>query len=315
MRHGLMGLGMLLFGLGLGVRAAQAQASASPQPAEIVAQAGGQALTRQNIDELLTVYDWLLEGPLSASEKTALTAVLVDEFKANPAKAAKNYAGIHQQLPQLVAASPTQQARRRSEIWRSVVKGAPGDPATASVLKIFSSHPSVLLVTGTGVVTQPEVDALIASDDNVATAAGLPKATPAERTRIAREIVAVFPSLSEKEDRYEAIADAEERCFSLQAFVESTPERRAAVVAEIKAKVHDPKDVPVEARLLENNALLLSRMQQYALQQKVIYGVVAQYQAQIAAIREASDRFSWHESRGYQHGEAKPGPRTGLGPD
>lgn len=294
---------------------ARAQADASPKQGPALAEAGGQTLTGQNVDELLTIYDWLLESPLSADERAALSAILIDAFKADPAKMAKNDAVVHQQVPQILRADPLQQARRRSEIWQSMIKGAPSDPGTAAVLKLLAKHPSVLLVTDKGVVTQTEIDALVASDDNVAAVAGLAKTSPAERARIAGQIVAVFPGLKETEDRYEAIGDAEERSLSLRAYVESSPGNRAAVEAEIKAKVHDPGDVPREARALENNALLLTRMGRYVLQQQIISSVNAIYQGQIRAIREAGDRFTWHESRGYQHGEAKPGAHTGLGPD
>ena len=294
---------------------ASGQADASPKPDPVLAQAGGQTLTGQNVDELLTIYDWLLESPLNAAERAALSAILIDEFKTDPAKIAKNYAAIHAQLPQIVRADPLQQARRRSEIWKSMIKDAPGEPGTAAVLKLLAKHPSVLLVTDRGVVTQTQIDALIASDDNVAAVAGLAKTAPAERARIAGQFVAAFPGFTENEDRYEAIADAEERSLSLRALVESSPRNRAAVEAEIKAKVHDPGDVPREARALENNALLSTRMGRYVLQQQIISSVNAQYQAQIRAIREAGDRFTWHESRGYQHGESKPGAHTGLGPD
>lgn len=294
---------------------ARAQADASAKQDDVLAQAGGQTLTRQNFDELLTIYNWLLESSLNAGEQDALSTVLIDEFKANPAKIAKNYAAIHDQVPQILRADPLQQARRRAEIWKSMIKDAPGDPGTAAVLKILAKNPSVLLVTDRGVVTQTEIDALIASDDNVAAVAGLAKTTPAERARIVQQIVAAFPGFAENEDRYEAIADAEERCLSLRAIVESSAQNRAAVVAEIKAKVHDPSDVAREARALENNALLRTRMGRYVLQQQIISSVNALYQGQIRAIREAGDRYMWHESRSYQHGESKPGAHTGLGPD
>lgn len=123
-------------------------------------------------------------------------------------------------------------------------------------------------------MTHPEIDALIASDDNVAAVAGLTKTSPAERERVTRMIIADFPGFKENEDRYEAVADAEERCRSLRAFVESSAQNRAAVIAEIKVKVHDPADIPREARALENNALLLTRMGRYVLQQKIISGLL-----------------------------------------
>lgn len=257
----------------------------------------------------------MLESPLSAEERASLRSLLIDEFKASPTKVAKNYAAIHEQLPQILHADPTQQARRRAEIWKNLIKVAPSDPAAGAVLQILSKNPSVLLVTDKGVVTQYEIDALIASDDNVAAAAGLANTSPAERARITREILADFPGFTEKEDRYEAVADAEERCLSLRAFVESSPENRATVIADIKAKVHEASAIPREARALENNALLLTRMGRYVLQQKIISGVVQMYRGQIDAIRQAGDQFMWHESRAYQHGEPKPGPHTGLGPD
>jgi hypothetical protein len=296
------------------VQAAKVPAIQAPAT-RIIAQADGQALTQQNLDELLALYAWLLESPLGAAEKDALTGVLVDEFRSGPAKAAKNYQALHQQLVAILAATPAQQARRRAETWKGVIGAAPSDPFLARALKILAADPAVLVVTGQGIVTRPQVEALIASDDNVAEAAGLPKASPADRARITREIAAAFPRLDVKQDRYEAVADAEERSLALQAFVESAPKYRALVLADIKAKVHAAGDVAPEARALENNALLISRMQQFVIQQKIIADVAAVYQSRIAAIREASDRFSWHESRAYQHGESKPGPRTGLGPD
>jgi hypothetical protein len=294
---------------------ARAQADASSQPDPVLAQAGGQTFTGRNFDELLTIYNWLLESPLSVAEQASLRVILINEFKANPTRIARNYAAIHVQLPQILGADPLLQARRRAEIWKSLIKGAPHDPGSAGVLKILSRNPSVLLVTDKGVVTQPEIDALVASDDNVATVVGLAKTTPTERARITRKIVADFPGFSENEDRYEAIADAEERCLSLRAFVESSAQNRATIIADIKAKVHDSSDVPREARTLENNALLLTRMGRYALQQKIISGVAAMYHGQINAIREAGDRYMWHESRAYQHGEPKPGANTGFGPN
>jgi hypothetical protein len=297
------------------VHPARAQADASSKPDQLLVQAGGQTLAGRNLDELMAIYNWLLEAPLSAEEQASLGVVLIDEFKANPTRVAKNYAAIHEQLPQILHADPLQQARRRAEIWKHLIKDAPNEPSTQAVLKILAGNRSVLLVTDKGVVTQPEIDALIASDDNVAAVAGLAKNSPAERAHITRMIVADFPGFKENEVRYEAVADDEERCLSLRAFVESSAQNRAAVIAEIRVKVHDPADIPREARALENNALLLTRMGRYVLQQKIISGVVAVYNGQINTIREAGDRYMWYESRAYQPGEAKPGSHTGLGPD
>jgi hypothetical protein len=307
-------VGLLLY-LTAGFDFARAQPDATSHADPVLAEVGGQTLTGLNFDELLAIYNWLLESPLSAEDQAALKAVLIDELKANPTKVAKNYGAIHQQLPQILHADPLQQARRRADIWKRLAKDAPNDPGTGAVLKILSKSPSVLVVTDKGVVTQPEIDALIASDDNVAAVAGLSKASLTERARISRTVVAAFPGFSETEDRYEAVADAEERCLSLRAFVESSVHNRETVIAAIKAKVHEPDDVPREARALENNALLLTRMGRYVLQQKIIVGVAEMYHGQINAIREAGDRFMWHESRAYQHGEPRPGSPTGLGPD
>jgi hypothetical protein len=304
-------LAILLLGLAAVPRAIAEDRGTS----SIAAQAAGRTLTGQNLQDLFAIYDWLLEDPLNDKEKTSLTPVLIEEFKKNPATVANNYVTIHQLLPQLLSATLTQQARRRAEMWQHLIETRATDPTTVLVLKILADHPSVLLFTDQGVVTRQQIDAIVASDDNVAEAAGLPRATPDERSRITREILAAFPGFSPKEDRFEAIADAEERCLSLRDFVESSPEHRAAVVADITAHVHQAQDVPREARTLENNALLMSRMHQFAVQQQIIAGVTAQYQSQIEAIREAGDRFMWHESRAYAHGEAKPGPHTGLGPD
>jgi hypothetical protein len=86
-------------------------------------------------------------------------------------------------------------------------------------------------------------------------------------------------------------------------------------VAKIKATVHDAKDIAPAARQLENEAMLSALIKKFTEQQQMIAGVTATYQAQINAIREAGQRFQWHESRAYQHGEPMPGPNPGSGPD
>jgi hypothetical protein len=66
---------------------------------------------------VLSIDEWLLESNFSAEEEASLTAVLVDEFKASPAEAAKNYAASHLALPKIVGASPVDQVTRRAEMW------------------------------------------------------------------------------------------------------------------------------------------------------------------------------------------------------
>ena len=292
-----------------------AGAAASPDAGRIVAQAGGQSLTQRDIDELLILYDWLLESPLNSAERSSMTVILVREFNADPAKAARNYAALDKTLPQILSLSLTHQARRRSEVLKGIAQQRRTDAYMAEILTLLARHPSVLAVADDGVLTQHQVDAMIACDDNVAQTAGLPKASPAERARVTRAVAQAFPGLKPTSDAYEAITDAEERCFSLRDFVENSAKNHDAVIADIRAEVHSAKDAPAMARKLENNALLVSRMQTFAQQQKIISGVISVYQGQLNALRAASDSFTWHESRAYAHGESKPGGPSGFGPN
>ena len=292
----------------------QPPAPGSAAPVSVLAEAGGHNLTSQNVGDLLAMYSWLLEAPLTPTETTRVTSILIGEFNANPDKAAANYAGIHQKLAQLEAQDPVLQCRTRADAWKALAKAAPTNPSLAAVLKALSDNSSLLLVTPTGVVTQPQIDALIASDDLVAQIAGLPPTTPAARAELTRELVAKFPSFDEQGDPYEAVTDAEERSLSLRLWMESSPGNKATVLGIIKAKVHSEADVPPVTHLLENTALMMTRMSRFAVQQKIIEGVVATNEAQLDAIRAAGEHYMNHESRGYQHGEPTPGPNTGLGP-
>ena len=304
---------LLVIGLS-GLLLSGCPAGASDAPATILAEAGGQRLTSQNTGEMLALYEWLLETPLTAEEKTRLTAILIDEFKANPGKAAANYVATEGKLAQIEKSDPLQRFRSRAEIWKAVAQSRPADPALTAAFKALADNPSLLLVSANGVVTQPQIDALVASDDLVADLAGLPKTSASARAELTRQIVAKFPGFDEKEDRYEALTDAEERGLSLRLWMESSPKNREAVLALIKSEVHGEADVPRVARSLENTALMLTRMSRYVLQQKILTSVAAAYEAQLEAIRAAGQHYSNHESRSYQHGNPTPGPTTGLGP-
>ena len=258
--------------------------------AEVLAQAGGYSYTDANLADVLAIDTGVLESPLSDAERSRIQQIILDGFREAPDKVAKSFAAVHRNAELYRHGPLYEQATAREAHWEAVLKAAPTDRLVAQWLAIMRQHGTVV-VEGDGlVVTRPELDAMVASDDLVAEIAGQPKTSAAERAKLAADLPQRFAAMPpEEEARY---AHAERRHAALLQDILADAALRAKAVTLIKGAVHGPDDVAPEARSLEDDGMRFAEMiDHFTAQQAAISGLDFKTKSTINGINFASRKF------------------------
>jgi hypothetical protein len=177
----------------------------------------------------------------------------------------------------------------RTVLWSHWI-GAASDPATAVWLAMVKRHSPSIVVSGNLVVTHRQLDAMFASDDWVAQAAGLPTSTPATRAAYAAALPAKFAAMPLVEKQRFALAD--QRWAALLSPILDHSDLRAKAVSIVHQNVHGPADVATQARSLENDGIEFHvEIAQFMQHMAQVSGVGYQGTTNANAINFASRKF------------------------
>jgi hypothetical protein len=100
------------------------------------------------------------------------------------------------------------------------------------------------------IVTKTDVDCQFYAADLVAEIAGVAPPTQAEKDRLVRDLPSQFGSLRTEQQH---LTRAELRLANLRMAYDSIVKTRAAVIADIRKRVHSAEDVSRESRRIEND--------------------------------------------------------------
>jgi hypothetical protein len=234
------------------VIALTATARAQENNSQTVAQSGTYVLTAQNFEDIRTVDACVLDTPLSPAEEQEARENILGQFRGNPAAVVKSMPETHRYAEILRHGSQTERLMLSSVLWGRWI-GATSDPAAARWVAMVKRHSPPVAVSGNLVVTNRQLNAMFASNDWVAQAAGLPVSTPADRAAYAKALPAKFAAMPLPEKQQLVFADL--RWVALQSPILDHSDLRAKAVSLAKQNVHRPEDVAIEARNLENDGL------------------------------------------------------------
>jgi ketosteroid isomerase-like protein len=229
-------------------------------PSPVVVQSGGYQLTEEMIQRALQLAQIEAGADFSSSDAAALRADFIALFQKEPAKqteAYKNVAEWLQQAPLLADGKRTwaQMASLRDNIWQALGQNQ-------QVFREFQSYPMgkmvlkynpVLVNSGGTIITKAHVNSLLFSNDLVAQIAGVPPYTQAEEDQYIRTFPAQFGSLTKEQK--EAFRLANVRMAMFVTIYSQTRSTRGVMIAAIRRNVHSSRDVPNEARRVENSSV------------------------------------------------------------
>jgi hypothetical protein len=247
------------------------------------ATAGSITLAERDIRNWLRFYTLMLESSLTDDEKSALRAIIIDDFKTNPDPA--DFVNAPRKAYQLyLTDSPIEIEQHRLAYWDSFLKGARQNPHIAAAMKILTKHSNVLFANDETVIRQPQIDAIVTTYDVIAELVHLPPETAEQEVAFAKDTAAHYPELSEGQKTF--FKTAELRWVLIHNLVCA---KHDAVAAEVRQKVHGWNDIPAEASALEDEgtAFAIRQMGLVAvnLAQQMIPGAkAAAHEGQIAGI-------------------------------
>ena len=246
---------------------------------QVLARSGAYAYGGANFATVLALYEAVLESPLGPGERARLQAIGVAEFNARPREVSDGYPKIRQLLDILKSGTEVRRAALRELIWEHLIQSERTDPFSAQTLDLMRHHVRIVAEGGGMVVTEPELDALFAAEDDVAHLGGLARQGGAQRSALRAEIAGRFAALPKAEQ--EKYAHAETRRALLLGRLAGSPAARARLGAEIRQAVHSPSDLDREVAALEDRAVQL----QIAENRQHGNGLTASEQAQLAAFQ------------------------------
>lgn len=227
---------------------------ASPASA-VVATSGGYQLTDDMIEQALRFGQILAGTEFSASDVAALKGDLIATFQKEPAKQIATYDSVAKTLRKALSRKPSwlDLAVFRYRAWQSFAN----DPQN---FRDFESYPfgqmvlkynPVLVNSGGMVVTKTDIDCQFYADNLVAEIAGVAPPAQEDRDQFVSDIASQFASMPKQQQEYLTLAEL--RLVSLRMVYDGTVKARAAVVADIRKRVHSTEDVWREARQVEND--------------------------------------------------------------
>lgn len=254
-----------------------------------LAQSGQYTYTETSLNDVLDVDAGVLASPLSADEQAQIRAIVVDEFKSDPARIAKILPQLHRVADVFRNGPAMDRAFMRELDWELSIKLSPKDPFAARWLAVAERHAPLVARSDSFVVTPRAIDAFFASNDCVAAVSEQPKSTPESRAAFVRSLPAAFPRMPLAAQEH--LAHAEHRWLATQ-FLYGYSDLRAIALKEIKDKVHSPADVPVEARTLENTGMkFINTMNTYMSHFAAIGGLAYRGQTTAQGINFATRKF------------------------
>ena len=283
-----------------GPPAAQAGAH-KPSPASaVIATSGSYQLTDEMIERALRFGQILAGADFSTADAAALRADLIATFEKEPAKQIEAYDSVAKALRKAVGRKPSwlDLALVRYKVWQAYAAdpqaflGFQSYPFGKMVLK----YNPVLVNSGGMIVTKTDVDCQFYADDLVATVAGVAPPAQADKDQFVRDLPSQFTSLPREQQEY--LTRAELRLVDLRMAYDGTVKARAAVVADIKKRVHSAEDVWREARQVENDAQYGSKYHQlYRSEAVAAIGHATRVNAQIlslgTAVRSMVNTMKW----------------------
>jgi hypothetical protein len=122
-----------------------------------------------------------------------------------------------------------------------------------TVGKMVLKYNPVVVHSGGTIITKAHVDSLFFSNALVAQIAGVPPPTQAEEDQYLRTFPAQFGSLTKEQQ--EAFRRADARMSMFATIYSQTRSTRGVMIAAIRRNVHSSRDVPNEARRVENSSV------------------------------------------------------------
>ena len=266
-------------GLALALLLITGGAAAQPAGAAgaVLARQGAYAYDEANASTVLALYEAVLESRLNPDERARLRSIGVAEFNARPREVVDGYPRIKAFVEVFRLGPPLHQSALRELIWEQLVKRAPADPFAGQTVDLLRRHARVVAEGGGLVVTEPELDAFLGAEDDVARLGGLAAPSAAQRGSVRAAVQARFAGMSQPEqDRY---AHAETRRALLSARLADGPAARAKLAAEIRQAVRGPADLERETDALQDRAVQLQ------IAENRRHGLTPGQQAQLAAFQ------------------------------
>lgn len=252
-------------------------------------QSGQYAYTQESLDNVIDIDAGVLGSPLSADEQAQIRAIVLDEFKNDPAKIAKVLPQVHRVADVFRSGPAMDRAFMRESDWDLSIRLAPKDQFTARWLALAERHAPLVARSDSFVVTQRAIDAFFSSSDCVAALAGQPRSTSESRAAFVRSLPTAFPRLPLVAQEH--LAHAERRWLATQ-FLYGYTDLRATALKEIKQKVHSPANVQPEARTLENAGMqFINTMNTYMSHFAAIGGLSYKGQTTAQGINFATRKF------------------------
>ena len=235
-----------------------AAGAAAQPPAPLggaLARSGPYVYDESNAATVLALYEGVLESRLDPGERARLRTIGVAEFNARPREVADGYPRIKAFAEVFHAGPPLHQAALRELIWEQLIKRAPADPFAAQTVDLMRRHARIVAEGGGLVVTEPELDAFLGAEADVARLGGLAAPPPVQRSAVRARVSAGFAGMGQAEqDRY---AHAETRRALLSVRLADGPAARTKLAAEIRQTMHGPADLEHEAVALQDRAVQL----------------------------------------------------------
>jgi hypothetical protein len=216
----------------------------------VLARSAACVFTSQDFADILVMDGAVLQTPLTPAEQERGRQRILAQFHKNPDVFCKNMPVLREKAAIMGHGSPSDREHLGVELWSAWLLAAPFDPLAAEWVAVVKQHnPPVVAADGLS-VSKLQLDALFASNDWVAQAANLPTSTPESRAAFQRELSTGFAALPRVQK--ERLAKADERWAALQDVILRDNDSRAKTVSVVRQKIHDPKDVPMAARVLED---------------------------------------------------------------
>ena len=263
--------------------------TARAQTAGVFAQSGSYTVTQQDFEDIHVIDASVLDTPLSVAEEAQARQNILSQFQKSPAAFTKALPETHKYAEIFRHGSDTEQLMLRTVLW-SRWMDATSDPTAAIWLAMVKRHSPPIVTSGNLVVTHRQLDAMFASNDWVAKAAGLPTSTPASRAAYAAALPAKFAAMPLAEKQQHVLAD--KRWADLLSPILDHSDLRAKAVSIVHQNVHGQADVAMQARSLENDGIAFHvEMAQFVQHMAAIGGLAYQGQMNAESLNFASRKF------------------------